>query len=352
MTATQISLTGLSKRFAMTAAVEDLSIEVAPGSFTALLGPSGCGKSTTLSMIAGLLSPDAGDIRFDGASVVAVAAERRNVGLVSQKPLLFPHLTVEQNVGFGLRMRHLDRAEAEARVGRMLERVQLSGLARRRVGDLSGGQEQRAALARALVLTPKVLLLDEPFSQLDAALRSEMRALLRGLHDETAGTTVFVTHDQGEAVEMADTVALLLDGRLAGHGEPRQFYTHPPSLAAARFFGVTNEIGGRVTAGQFTADGSRSGATIRAPAAVGDGPAVLVIRPEAVQLCERAGTDTIEGVALTARFAGTHLDLDIDIGTPRPLHAQQPVGAPLGLGRTVHVRLPPHACAVFSCGPS
>lgn len=352
MTATRITLTGLTKGFATTTAVQDLSLEVAPGSFTALLGPSGCGKSTTLSMIAGLLTPDAGDICFDGASIVPVAAERRNVGLVFQKPLLFPHLTVEQNVAFGLRMRRLDRAETKVRVHQMLERVQLSGLARRRVGELSGGQEQRTALARALVLRPNVLLLDEPFSQLDAALRSEMRALLRTLHDESALTTLFVTHDQSEAVEVADTIALLLEGRLAGHGEPEHFYAQPPSLAAARFFGVTNEISGRVAAGQFTADQTGPGVTIRASAAVSDGPALLVIRPEAVQVCEHASVDTIAGVAVTAQFAGTHLDLGIDIGTPRPLRARQPVGSPICLGGAMHVRLPPSACTVFSLGPS
>jgi putative spermidine/putrescine transport system ATP-binding protein len=352
VTATRIALTGLTKRFATTTAVQDLSIEVAAGSFTALLGPSGCGKSTTLSMIAGLLAPDAGDIRFDDASVVPVAAERRDVGLVFQKPLLFPHLTVEQNVAFGLRMRRLDRAESRRRVDLMLERVQLSGLARRRVGELSGGQEQRAALARALVLRPKVLLLDEPFSQLDAALRREMRALVRALHDESAVTTLFVTHDQNEAVEVADSIALLLDGQLAGHGEPERFYTRPPSLAAARFFGVSNEISGHVAAGQFTADQPRPGVTIRATAAVPDGPAVLVIRPEAVQFCQHASPDTVTGVAVTAQFAGTHLDLGIDIGTPRPLRAQQPVGTPICLGRTTHVRLPQQACTVFSLGPS
>jgi len=352
MTATRITLTGLTKGFGSTTAVEDLSIELAPRSFTALLGPSGCGKSTTLSMIAGLLTPDAGDICFDGASVVPLAAERRGVGLVFQKPLLFPHLSVEQNVAFGLRMRRLDRSETRIRVHQMLERVQLSGLARRRVGELSGGQEQRAALARALVLTPKVLLLDEPFSQLDAALRSEMRVLLRQLHDESAVTTLFVTHDQNEAVELADTIALLLDGQLTGHDEPQQFYTHPPSLAAARFFGVTNEISGRVTARQFTADESPAGPTIRATTALPDGPAVLVIRPEAVQLCAQASTDTIAGVAVTAQFAGTHLALEIDIGNPRALRVQQPVGTPLRLGQTVHVRLPLPACTVFSLRPS
>lgn len=348
MSAPRITLSGLTKRFGTTTAIDDLSIEVAPGSFTAVLGPSGCGKSTTLSMIAGLLDPDAGEIRFDDLSVVGIPAERRDIGMVFQRPLLFPHLTVEQNVAFGLRMRHMGRRDIRSRVHQILERVQLGGLGPRRIGELSGGQEQRAALARALVLGPKVLLLDEPFSQLDATLRSEMRTLVRQLHEESELTTLFVTHDRHEAVEVADTIALLLDGRLECHAEPELLYVHPPSLAAARFFGVTNEITGAVAAGQFTSADSRAVVALAAAAQIPDGPAVLVIRPEAVELCAHAGVDTIAGVAVGAQFAGTHLNLSIDIGTPHLLRVQQPVGSPLGLGGPVQVRLPPPSCTVFS----
>ena len=244
MTGTAISIVGLHKSFGGTAAVRDLSTEIPAGSFTALLGPSGCGKSTTLAMLGGLQEPDSGDIRFDDRSQLGVPAERRSAGLVFQKPLLFPHLDVEQNVAFGLRMRRVDRTHTRERVAAILDRVQLAALARRKVGELSGGQEQRVALARALVLEPRVLLLDEPFSQLDATLRTEMRSLVKELHSESGVTTVFVTHDQAEAVEVADTIALMLDGHLEGQGEPEMFYTAPPTLAAARFFGVTNELAG------------------------------------------------------------------------------------------------------------
>lgn len=192
---TEITLSGVRKCFGDTIAVADLTAYVPPGSFTALLGPSGCGKSTTLAMLAGLLRPDAGDICFAGRSVLDVPAELRPTGLVFQKPLLFPHLSVARNDGFGLRMRRLDHRQIRARVDAMLDRVQLGGLARRRVGELSGGQEQRVAVARALVLRPQVLLLDEPFSQPDAALRTEMRSLINDLHAESPVTTVFVTHD-------------------------------------------------------------------------------------------------------------------------------------------------------------
>ena len=176
--------------------------------------------------------------------MAAVPAERRPVGTVFQRPLLFPHLTVEQNVAFGLRMRRIRKAQVRRRVASMLERVQLSALARRRVGELSGGQEQRVALARALVLEPPVLLLDEPFSQLDAALRQEMRTLVRALHDERELTTLFVTHDQAEAVQVADSIALLLAGRLEGHERPETYYT-PPAVGRRSTLLRRDERGGR-----------------------------------------------------------------------------------------------------------
>lgn len=337
MTGTAITLTGVHKSFGDTSAVLDLTTQIAAGSFTALLGPSGCGKSTTLAMIGGLLHPDGGDIQFGGRSQLGVPAERRPAGLVFQKPLLFPHLNVEQNVAFGLRMRRLDRSRTRDRVAAILDRVQLSDLARRRVGELSGGQEQRVALARALVLEPRVLLLDEPFSQLDAALRAEMRSLVKDLHTESGVTTVFVTHDQAEAVEVADTIVLMLDGRLAGQGDPKMFYTAPPSLAAARFFGVTNELLGSVRDGVFTADSTGLCRVTTLP----DGPAVLVVRPETITLATLpCDDDTVHGVAVAARFAGTHLAVDVRLtgGPLMTLHA--PVTTSVQLGTPVTVGVP------------
>ncbi|QNE18250.1 ABC transporter ATP-binding protein [Kribbella qitaiheensis] len=344
MSGTHIALAGLGKRFGNTTAVDALTTDLLPGAFAALLGPSGCGKSTTLAMIAGLIDPDAGDIRFDGLSILTVAAERRPVGLVFQKPLLFPHLNVADNVAFGLRMRRLDRAATRRRVDTMLERVQLADLAHRRVGELSGGQEQRVALARALVLEPQVLLLDEPFSQLDATLRAEMRTLLRQLHDESDVTTVFVTHDQAEAVEIADTITLLIDGRLAGQGEPQLFYTRPPSLAAARFFGATNEITGCVAAGEFTSDDR----TIHQPTPLPDGRAVLIIRPEALRLQATSGPGTLGGTTVAARFAGTHLVLDVALDTGRILRVHQPIDQPVRLGSPTHLRIAATEGSIFA----
>jgi len=343
VTATRLTLSEITKRFGPTIAVDDLDVELAAGTFTALVGPSGCGKSTTLAMIAGLLAPDRGDIRFDDTTVLGVPAERRPVGLVFQKPLLFPHLNVEQNVAFGLRMRRVRPDEIRQRVQSMLERVQLPTLGRRRVAELSGGQEQRVALARALVLRPKVLLLDEPFSQLDAALRAEMRTLVRKLHDDSAVTTVFVTHDQAEAVEVADTVVLMLAGRLAGHGDPEMFYARPPSLPSARFFGVTNEVPGHVASGMFVSDDR----ALRQPTAVAEGAAVLVTRPEALQLTPDPGPHTVAGTALSARFAGSHLVVEVRIGCRQVLTVHAPVGTHVTLGAPACVLIPPRTCTVF-----
>ncbi len=339
-----ITLDGLGKSYGQVAAVADLSVRIPAGSFTALLGPSGCGKSTTLSMLAGLTAPDAGDIRFDGVSILGTPAERRPVALVFQKPLLFPHLTVAQNVGFGLRMRHVERRTRTARVQAMLEQVHLDGLAARRVGELSGGQEQRVALARALVLEPRVLLLDEPFSQLDPELRSQMRALVRELHDHAEVTTVFVTHDQGEAIEVADDVLLLLDGRLAGHGPPELFYLRPPTLAAARFFGAVNELTGRVSHRCFR---TTLGA-LPTPTELPDGAAVLMVRPEGAQLAAAPGADTIDARIEAARFAGTHLDVSVRIAGDTRMTVRVPVGTPIEIGGVVHVRIPLASRTVFS----
>ncbi|MEO7059176.1 MAG: ABC transporter ATP-binding protein [Lapillicoccus sp.] len=344
MTATAITLTMLTKSFGDTTAVHDVSLRIAAGSFTALLGPSGCGKSTTLSMIAGLTAPDQGDIHLDGLSILAVPAERRPIGLVFQKPLLFPHLSVADNVGFGLRMRGVPTRVRARQVSTMLERVQLAGLGPRRVEQLSGGQEQRVALARALVLKPKVLLLDEPFSQLDTTLRAQMRALLRTLHDESGVTTVFVTHDQSEAVEIADTIALMIDGAIAGHSTPESFYTHPETLAAARFFGVTNEIRGTVRAGLFTAASPMTPVATDLP----DGTAVLTVRPEVIQLvASRApGTMGTRGVVVAAHFAGDHLAVDVELGG-QLVRVHTPPGQPVTVEGTCDLQWAPGACAVF-----
>lgn len=217
--------------------LRNLCLEVGGGELIVLLGPSGCGKTTLLKIIAGLLDPIDGDLLFGDRVFTGVPAERREAAMVFQKPLLFPYLTVEENVAFGLKMRKIAGDESARRVAEALEMVQLDGFGERKPRELSGGQEQRVSLARALVTRPRVLLLDEPFSALDVGLRGEMRSLVRQIQRRLQITTVFVTHDQEEAVTIADRIALLLDGEIVQVGRPRDFYISPRTPEAARFFG-------------------------------------------------------------------------------------------------------------------
>ncbi len=234
---TQLTLDRVTAGYGAQVVLRDFSLDIAAGELVALLGPSGCGKTTVLKVIAGLLAPDSGDVRFNGESVLRVAAEKRGAVMVFQKPLLFPYLTVAENVAFGLKMRRMASDRIRERVKEMLRLLRLESYESRRPNELSGGQEQRVALARALAPEPRVLLLDEPFSALDENLRAEMRLLVRELQTRLGITTIFVTHDQVEAATVADRIALLLDGKVEQVGSPRDFYTAPATLAAARFFG-------------------------------------------------------------------------------------------------------------------
>ena len=308
---TAVALRGLTKRYDATTVVDGIDLDVVPGSLTALLGPSGCGKTTTLRMVAGLLSVDGGDVLFDGESVLHLAAERRPVAMVFQKPLLFPHLSVGDNVAFGLRMQRVEKAERRTRVARMLALVRLTDLADRQVGEMSGGQEQRVALARALVTEPQVLLLDEPFSQLDAGLRVEMRELVRGLQQQLEVTTLFVTHDQEEAVGLSDQVALVLDGKVEQVGAPREFYDAPLTLRSARFFGTRNELPGEVARGVFRCVAGSVGCDLA------DGPAVAAVRQEAVLL----GQGDLEATLVETRFLGTHTAVTVRLDDGTLVHA-------------------------------
>ncbi len=337
---TTLALHGLRKSYpgAGQAAVHGLDLTVASGSLTALLGPSGCGKTTTMKLIAGLLTPDTGEVTLDGSPITPLPPERRGVAMVFQNPLLFPHLTVAQNVGFGLRMRHLPPAEIAARAQDMLARVRLDGLGDRRPSALSGGQQQRAALARALVLQPRVLLLDEPLSSLDPGLRDEMRALIRTLQQETGITTVVVTHDQSEAVALADRIALMLDGRLAQHGPPQDFYRRPASQAVARFFGGTNFLPGRSESGQFHA---ALGALTLPPGAP-EGAHVLTIRSEALRL--RPGPNPVSARIDAVTFLGTQTRVTLTAqGVTLQALTTPDEATSLSVGAEVTVSLPPEA---------
>ena len=243
---TQLELSSLVKRFGDVTAVKGISLLVKPGSLVALLGPSGCGKTTTLRMIAGLEQPTEGDIRFNEESVLHLPPDKRNIGMVFQRYVLFPHMNVEKNVSFGLRMRGIEKVEIDKRVADVLEIVQLKGFEKRFPSQLSGGQQQRVAIARTVITNPRLMLMDEPLSNLDAKLREEMRAFITDLQKRLQLTTVFVTHDQVEAIELADQIGVMFDGEIVQFGTPEDIFNHPVNARVADFMGATNLIKGKL----------------------------------------------------------------------------------------------------------
>jgi iron(III) transport system ATP-binding protein len=244
-----VSLRGLTKNFTGMAAVDDLSLDIGDGEFVSLLGPSGCGKTTTLRLLAGFLQPDGGEIVVNGSVVsspaLLVPPERRNMSMIFQSYAVWPHMTVAQNVAYGLKFKNTTRQEADQKVTRLLRLVHLEALKERYPGELSGGQQQRVALARALVVEPQILLMDEPLSNLDANLREEMRFEIRRLHEEFGITTIYVTHDQGEAMATSDRIAVLNKGRMAQVGEPAEIFDQPRTRFVAEFVGKANILSGR-----------------------------------------------------------------------------------------------------------
>ena len=305
-----VELEGVSKAYGAHRAVHELSLAVASGESVALLGPSGCGKTTTLNMIAGFLAPDAGHIRIDGRAVDGVPPYRRNIGMVFQHYALFPHLTVADNLAFGLRMRKADQVEISRRVGGALELVHLGGLERRYPRELSGGQQQRVALARALVVEPAVLLLDEPLSNLDAKLRQSMREEIVELQQRLGITTIFVTHDQEEALAIARRIAVMDAGRIEQIGAPEAIYGRPSTEFVARFIGEANLLPGEVLGPEGGKLRVRAdiGAMLLVPAdaAFVPGARVLVmIRPEKIRVgTAGAGENRVEATVKSVSFLG------------------------------------------------
>ncbi|MBA2667639.1 MAG: ABC transporter ATP-binding protein [Trueperaceae bacterium] len=314
---THVLVDDLTKRYpgSEQPALDAFTLDIPSGSLTAFLGPSGCGKTTTLKMIAGLLRPTAGSILFDGRDVVSTPAEKRGAVMVFQNYLLFPYMSIGDNVGFGLKMRGVPRQTIRRRVEEMLELVQLPGVADRRPTQLSGGQQQRIALARALITEPNVLLLDEPLSNLDAHLRDEMRDLIVRIQRDLAVTTIFVTHDQGEAVVLADKIALIFDGVLTQYAEPSEFYLRPVSGRAAQFFGGTNFFPAvrrgsvvETPIGSFAFDAPYAE---RAPA----GESVLTIRPEQLHVRGANGDpNTVTGTVRSRIYVGTYTRYIVRVG--------------------------------------
>jgi ABC-type Fe3+/spermidine/putrescine transport system ATPase subunit len=295
-----------------------VTLAVADGECLALLGPSGCGKTTTLRAVAGFVHPTRGDIAVGGRSVLALPPHRRNLGLVFQDYALFPHMTVAQNVGYGLRMRGAARAQADAEVAAALRLVRLEQMSARYPAEMSGGQRQRVALARALVIRPDILLLDEPLAALDRKLRDQMQVELKRIQRETGITTVIVTHDQEEALSLADRVAVMFDGRIAETGAPQALYGRPASVGVMDFLGEANLFAGEVRSSDAggTAIGCAAGFELVAlPSPHPTGAAVTVgIRPEHVEVVATAGANTVAGRVTERVYKGATLDLHVEVG--------------------------------------
>ena len=322
---TEVSIEGLTKDYGSSLAVNGISVKIADGEFISLLGPSGCGKTTTLKMIAGFEDATAGAIRFDGQDVINVPAEKRDIGMVFQNYALFPHMTVAQNLAFGLEMRRVSKPDIATRTARVLDMVQLSGYADRYPRQLSGGQQQRVALARALVIEPRILLLDEPLANLDAKLREEMRVFIRDLQKRVGITTVYVTHDQAEAMTMSDRVVVMFGGRIAQHGLPSDIYERPATLEVAQFVGQVNILEGNVVSattedlmlvdtalGQFPVRGVVPNAT---------GAVSLTLRPEAVELAA-AGSGGAQATVTASYYSGSLVDYRLTLDSGETINVQ------------------------------
>jgi iron(III) transport system ATP-binding protein len=307
----KISIKSLDKSFGKTRVLKDVSLEVAEGELFFLLGPSGCGKTTLLRILAGFEQPDRGSVLFNGTDVTTLAPQKRNASMVFQSYALWPHLTVSQNVAFGLENQQLAGGEIREKILEVLKLVQLEGYGHRLPAQLSGGQQQRVALARALVVGPQLLLLDEPLSNLDARLRAEMRLELKRLHQKTGVTAVYVTHDQEEALSLADRIAFLDNGEIAQVGTPRNLYARPATVSAARFLGAANIAEGTVKEirGNEALVDTDAG-LLRASIAEGRAPAAgqnvfCFFRPESMKPASDAG-NTITGRVTAHLFNGGH----------------------------------------------
>jgi putative spermidine/putrescine transport system ATP-binding protein len=309
---TQLSISKLTKRFDDVVAVDAIDLEIADGELISLLGPSGCGKTTTLRCIAGFETPSAGHILFDGSDIVGLEPEQRNIGMVFQNYALFPHMTVNQNLAFGLEMRRVAKTEIAGQVERALATVQLAGYGERYPKQRGGGQQQRVALARALVIEPAILLLDEPLANLDAKLREEMRFFIRSLQKEVGITTVYVTHDQAEAMVISDRIVVMFDGVINQIGGPATIYQHPTTKQVADFIGLSNFIPAMVSGpdgeGHYTLDTPLGAMRCAYDGALSTGAeASVIVRPEAIDLASDSGGErenSAEGEVMERYYLG------------------------------------------------
>jgi putative spermidine/putrescine transport system ATP-binding protein len=350
----RIRLRELHKRFGSAVAVDGLSLEVRPGELVSLVGGSGCGKTTTLRLIAGFERPDGGEIWFDDRRVDDVSPRKRGVGIVFQSYALFPTLTVAENIAFGLRIARWPEVRLRSRVAEMVELTKLTGLEQRYANQLSGGQQQRVALARALARQPEVLLLDEPLSALDAKIRLRLRSELRRIQQDLGITAIHVTHDQEEALSIADRIAVMRDGRIEQIGTPEEIYAVPRTDFVADFIGVSNLFSGRVLS---AADGvvEWQGERLRArlPGHADGQPVTLAVRPEKLVLLDGAGVNgggnRLEGIVEVITFLGPVVRVEVAVHG-RPLWVDVPHGQARALERKKPVALgfSPADCVVLA----
>jgi iron(III) transport system ATP-binding protein len=349
-----VALRGLTKRFGKAIALDNVSLEIGHGLLVCLLGPSGCGKTTALRLVAGFIEPTSGDIAI-GDRVVSspkrvLPPERRNVSMVFQSYALWPHMTVAENVAYGLTLRKIDRDTIRRRVDAILATAKLANLAERYPGELSGGQQQRVALARALIVEPETLLLDEPLSNLDANLREEMRFELRRLHDEYRYTTIYVTHDQSEAMTTADLIVVMNHGRIEQLGTPQDIYDHPSSEFVARFIGSSNVVRGRAL---DTSRISLAGIAVRGNggtlAAGGDG--AMSIRQHDIALTAavpKSGEENVLPATVVRNvFLGGSRDYLIQTADGTQLRVITPASENIPQGTPVHAHLPADRCRIL-----
>jgi iron(III) transport system ATP-binding protein len=349
-----VELRGLTKRYGDLAVVDDVSLTIEHGRLVCLLGPSGCGKTTTLRLIAGFVEPSAGEIRV-GDRVVSTPArtlppERRNMSMIFQSYALWPHMTVAENVSYGLELRKIDRDTIKRKLADILDTTHLGSLADRYPGELSGGQQQRVALARALVVEPETLLLDEPLSNLDANLREEMRFEVRRLHDEYRYTTVYVTHDQSEAMTTADVIAVMNAGKIEQAGSPEDIYDRPRSEFVARFIGSSNVIKGKaLDASHLACAGTALRCSGGEFAAGGEG--AIAVRQHAIRL-HASKPDTMDNVVpgTVARqvFLGASRDYLVETADGTQLRVVAPAAENIACAAAVWLHLPPERCRVLS----
>jgi iron(III) transport system ATP-binding protein len=346
-----VELEHLTKRFGPLTALDDVSLRVEHGLLVCLLGPSGCGKTTALRLVAGFLAPDGGTIKVGDRRISApgkvLPPESRNMSMIFQSYALWPHMSIAENIAYGLRLRRLARAEIERRVQSILAVTKLSALAERYPADISGGQQQRVALARALVVEPEILLLDEPLSNLDANLREEMRFEIRRLHDAYRYTTLYVTHDQAEAMTTADLIVVMNQGRVEQAGSPEEIYQRPRSEFVARFLGGTNILRGKRLGDGLVDCG---GVVLRCGTGeTGHGEvAVVSIRLHEIDLCaDTAAVDAPnETIGTVARrvYLGAQRDYLVALKDGQQLRVVTPLSVDVPVGGAVRLRLPPERC--------